>query len=756
MSIFLDTETCGLHGMPVLLQYAVDDGPIQLYNLWKEPISETMALIEWIAEQPVIGFNLAFDWFQLSKLYTTFSLYPDPSAIPEDHIDELAILEEKARFIDLCIKPVSACDLMLHARKGKYQALMARDDIRIKRVPTVLADSLAKELEERIQIDGIYFAKRKDKYAPKWQIHDVHDVDGDLDPEFKDIVLKFSASGQLKALAEHALGYKEDNILKFVDVEVDRVYRPEEYGYAPFALAVGQPGNWHGAWPEMIERHISHWAHNRLARKYATNDITYTRDLYNHFDRPEPGDNDSELAIAVACARWHGFPINKLKLLKQRSEAYSRVGKVPTAPHVARRYIEEFMDADERKTLQGSTKKVLLEEIEKWLVDCPHCGGAGCSQCVDGAIPHPAAKRASEVLAARQALKEIEIYDKLLLAGRFHASFVVIGTLSSRMAGSDGLNPQGIKKTFEVRDCFPLADNGFILCGGDFDAFEVVLADADYNDPKLRADLLSGKKIHALFAEELFPDKTYEEILESKGTSNDLYGKGKQGVFSQVYGGDENTLMKKLGIGHDQAKKASDGFAKRYEGVGRARKLIFDMFCSMRQPGGIGTAVVWHEPADYIESIFGFRRYFTLENAICKALFQMAQTPPKWWKDVQITVRRRDRDQKAVGAVQSALYGAAFAIQAANMRAAANHRIQSSGATVTKHVQRRVWDHQPVGVHRWQVQCMNIHDEVLVATRPGLEHKVKASVDETVESYREKIPLIKMEFKIGMKSWAEK
>ena len=37
----------------------------------------------------------------------------------------------------------------------------------------------------------------------------------------------------------------------------------------------------------------------------------------------------------------------------------------------------------------------------------------------------------------------------------------------------------------------------------------------------------------------------------------------------------------------------------------------------MTQPGGIGTKVVWKDPADYAETMLGFRRYFTLENRIC-------------------------------------------------------------------------------------------------------------------------------------------
>ena len=95
---------------------------------------------------------------------------------------------------------------------------------------------------------------------------------------------------------------------------------------------------------------------------------------------------------------------------------------------------------------------------------------------------HPAGIRAKEILGVKFAAKEIELYEKLLLAGKFHASFIVIGALSSRMAGADGLNAQGIKHTKEVRQMFPLTWGDNLLCGGDFSSFEVTIADAVCND----------------------------------------------------------------------------------------------------------------------------------------------------------------------------------------------------------------------------------------------------------------------------------
>ena len=117
----------------------------------------------------------------------------------------------------------------------------------------------------------------------------------------------------------------------------------------------------------------------------------------------------------------------------------------------------------------------------------------------------------------------------------------------------------------------------------------------------------------------------------------------------------------------------------------------------MRQPAGIGSAVVWAEPAEYIETFLGFRRYFTLENTICQALFNLARNVPAEWRACKVKLVRRDRVQTASGAVSSALDGAAFQMQAANMRAAANHEIQSPGADGMKAVQRRLWDLQPAG-----------------------------------------------------------
>ena len=797
--VFLDSETCGLYGFMVLLQWAVDDGPIHLWDIWKRPIGETLSIVRAMLPKTVVMFNAAFDWFHICKLYTIFSLC-NPSWIPEEHIEEIAELETQG-MDGPCLKPAHTLDLMLHARKGPYQSLMARSDIRIRRVPTALAYVLAKELEERIALDSIYFAKSADKDAPRWQVFDIV-KDGEIVADFKDVVLRFNPAGGLKFLAEHALGVKPK--YHFKDVEVSPKFHPKELGYAPTARSVSHPRlGWAvhktkdgkksligHAWPAVIKVHIDHWANNSNARDYATDDIVYTRGIWSHFNCPEPDDDDSVLACMVAAVRWHGFTVDRPGLKRMLRKAMSVVKASPVnvnKPAQIRQYLGECLDVTEMLTIAETTNKKKIEEIAKWdlegpedctkcdgsgckrctngvmhpvlvVEDCERCQGKGCNHCQEGKVRmnrHPAAVLARRILNVKFAIKEVELYRKLLRAKRFHASFVVIGTLSTRMSGSDSLNAQGIKRADEVRRLFPLAWDDYELCGGDFDSFEVVLADAVWGDENLRKDLMSGKKIHALFAMSLFPGVTYEQIVASAGTENDMYGKGKTGVFGTIYGGDDKTMVRNLGIAPDIALKAFNDFSKRYPQMANSRAKTFSSFCSMKQPEE-GGRVIWGEPADYIESFLGFRRYFTLENKVCRALFNLAQKPPKEWREVKVKVRRRDKEQFAVGAVSSALYGAAFQIQAANMRAAANHEIQSPGAQITKRLQRRIWDRQPAGINEFVVAPMNVHDELMVVTKPTAVNDVTETVVDVVESYRDRVPLIGMTWNEAQNSWAEK
>ena len=845
--VFFDTETCGFHGPTVLIQYAEGvDGAIKLHSVFNNPIWETQQLIEYLCGNTVVAFNLAFDWFHICQTYTVLKLLGEKvgfDALPEDHIEEYAALEPEAR-LGSCLKPVGALDLMLHARKGPYQSTMDRSDIRIRRIPTQLAQPLADELGRLIPFKDVYFARFKDPKR-RWQVFDIKDDCDEIIPEFKDVVLKFAPSSALKALADD-MGLNEGRVIKFKDIQLSKKAMPVENGWAPFAMSVGQPGNWKGAWPDVISQHIRHWGYNKFARKYAEDDVIYLQKIYENFGRPDANDDDSILACNVAAVRWRGFQVDlegmkKLRALKiiERDE----LGFNHNAPKKVRQYLEQVLTPTEMAVMKDgkgkiSTKGIILEEIATWVIMtvCDTCMGMGttdgstpkfyekavddydgeikrlytiqaddesikCPDCVEGLCKtdelHPAAIRASAVLKSRRAEKRVQFIDKLLIAGRFHASVKVIGTLSTRMAGADGMNPQGVPHDKEFRQLFGLADNGLVLTGGDFSGFEICLMDAAYGDPVLREKLLARRpchvcnqkgtikskkdanieiscpecagtletdtKIHALFGTYLFKSEglSYEDILATKGLpgEKDKYDRSKKGVYATAYGGESYTLQTRVGISEEDADAAFADWCREHQVWGQERKKIFDMFCSMRQPNGIGTRVEWNEPHDYIESMFGFRRYFTLENQICKVLFNLAEKPPKAWEQLSVKVIRRERIQSACGAVRSALFGAAFQVQAANMRAAGNHVIQSSGAQVCKKLQVKIWTLQPAGIHEWHVQPLNIHDEIMAPAKPGLMPVIYDLVQEFMVWLKTKVPLAEMDWSARnapLKNWAEK
>lgn len=730
--IYLDTETCGLHSFPVLIQFAVGDGKIHLHDIWFHPIKDTLELVERIVYHPggICLFNATFDWFHLCKLYTHFILLENKNEPP--NIAEVYSKRFEARD-GPCLKPMRVIDLFLHSRKGPYQTLLDRKDIRIKRIPDQLVWDLVKELDQRVPLNPIFFARRKDQNAPIWNV-EYSQQDGEPIPGFCDIVLRFAPSSGLKALACDAL--KLDGAVHFQDVSINCPVELEEYGYAPA----------HGNWDKVIEYHMYHWRFSSRAREYAKTDVDFTRRLYYHFGRPPLDDVDSVLATMVASVRWKGFAVDIQKLTELRDSNLALANSAPKAPARVRSWLEEVMDATERVAFLD-TSKATLKEIATWTKE------------IDGTlVEHPAATRAKMVLAARKAEKENDVYEKLIFAGRFHASFKIIGALSGRMSGADGLNAQGINKEKKVRTCFDLAFAGEWLCKGDFKAFEASIAAAAYNDDKLTAALKSGKKIGGLMGEMMFPDMDYEEIMETEGTDDDRYKLGKNGVFSLIYFGDENTLANKYGIPLEIGKPGVENFKEEYQGVQAAQARTIAKFASITQPGGIGTKVYWKDPAEYVESLLGFRRYFTLENKICKALYNLAQNPPEYFKKYNnVKVKRRDKLQTPGGATMSALYGAAMQIQAAVVRAAGNHEIQSTGAQITKHLEAELWTLQPFGIHVWVIRPMNVHDEVpTVVDSQETQAKTRPIVDKILDLYRPIIALIGMDWSTNCESWGSK
>jgi len=717
-----DTETVGFHGLAVLIQVAKGDGNVLLHEVFLCPASETISLIDWLMQHMLIGFNLTFDHFHLCKLRTLFSMMDDKSKLPIDCLNELAYKEKWARD-GLCLKPKSACDLLVLSSEGKHSALMLeRNELRIRAVPTMLAEETRLALNQKLQFPDIFFARKKD---PSQRFISYPNKRAG----FSDLVLKFAPSSALKELVTHFFGTKTT---KFKDIPCPEFPPEKKKGYRPF-----------GFWRDYIEAHIEHWHSNPVARDYAYDDVINTRLVWKQFGSPEGGDVNSILACMVGAVRWHGFMVDMEKVMTYLADCEARMNLAPRYTTKSKAYLLECLDEDERELIQlKSTKKQLLEEL---------------TESYEG---HELGRRAALVLDARRAKYDYDMCRKLMEAGRFHAAAKVVGSLSGRKSGAGGdFNSQGISKKKVCREIFTFKWEGMVLCGGDFESQEMTIADAVFDDEQMHADLLEDTSIHAVFGTYCFPDYDYDQIKATSGTVNDLYKKAKSAVFSTLYGGTASTYKRRLNISMDIATEAFNRYMARYPQMAAKRDEIFGDFEMMSQPNGTGTAVVLKEPNKImIESMFGFKRDFAPEFSVVRALTEFAHDMPEEltrWDDEIRLERRRGRLQTPSGCLRSSIYLAAFGIQGGIQRAANNHVIQSSGASVCKELERAIWGLQPAGFHPWQVAPLNMHDEVMVVCRPDRVDELTEIVTKTVAGFIEKIPLLAIDWKNDINSWAE-
>lgn len=172
----------------------------------------------------------------------------------------------------------------------------------------------------------------------------------------------FALRHEIKAMAGSRWhGYIEGDKPRYhyQDVEPPKSWRPVELGYAPFALAISSPEKnwevWEGdklkgyTWPAVIDKFIQHWATNEPAREYARDDVLYTRALDEHFDFPEPGDDDSILACMVPVVRWRGFKIDIPGIKELLARAQDVVARSPVnvnKPAEVRAYLGEWRKTD--------------------------------------------------------------------------------------------------------------------------------------------------------------------------------------------------------------------------------------------------------------------------------------------------------------------------------------------------------------------------------------------------------------------------
>ena len=806
---FYDTEG-PLHGVIVKLQWEFGNEGAHMMDVWLEPASKIMSLVEDIVECHVICHNLRYDWFHLSKIYNMclwiLQNHGDVCLI-DLPIKEVIAAEWQSQF-GLCLKPPAATCTLLHCQRGALQTTMGRKSIVVRRQPIQLVNKLMDKLEElTAHLPKILFARRKDPHAPRWTQAEIKDEEnGEIVEGFVDIKLNFKPSNGLKDIAEFVLGYKPK--FRFSDVDVPEEYKiPKEYskmGYMPFAQLAGMD-----SWPNQIHGWVDHWANNKNANAYASDDVMLLKKLYEYLGSPE-SDAYGLLACQIASCRLRGMEVDLEEAARQLEiqEKTLALAPVNVDSHVqVRAYIAEAMDDIEALAVARSAKASVLEDIVNEYVceDNEECCESGCPRCdctaaaeifqydlnelrasrpkkdiedwekdverledqivrlelaSAGTIPKgmmPVIARVREIQRTRKASKRAQIYRKVLKAKKCYPSFNPIGAKSGRLSGADGLNWHGIGAEESMRAVFTLADDNTVLSMGDYSSLEIVIAIVVYADPALAKEVESGKSLHALMAMELY-QLSYDQVMATKGSADDLYGKAKVVVYSLLYGSTIAGIAKKLTIPTPVVQKAYDNFVARFPGVAKARKELAAMFTAISQPGGRGTEVFYNKPQTVCESMFGFKRDFSIEFELLKIMFDFAQEIPNSWKMIPgKSIRYGDEAKAYWRHVAAGLYsGAASSIQGSVIRAALNHIIQSTGNHLTVGLQTEVWTIQPIGIAPFKLSLMSIHDEICVVSIPEVVDEVTNVVYNCIERQRNDVPLLAMEWMSHATSWAGK
>ena len=752
-----DTESCGYIGPTLLIQYQVlyeNDkvGDIILHDIFKEKCGLTCTVIEDMMNSKLVGFNLAHDMWHLARTYNILSLMDQDKSPSIYEYANLAKTEEARRF---CLTPVEPLDLMIYGQQGPFQAIMKQAPITLRKIPKCIAEQLVAHLTVRIKINPIYFAGMKKGYH--WDIKELwhkdieefslrqvtpedrakghrRDILLEVDPNFVDLVLPFQPKKGLKDIVEHILDLGVGEVKHF---ELpSHVRKPTEEFWNP---------NNEEPWIDVIDAHIDMWRHDERQREYAREDVLYTRALYEYFDCPKGNDDGSVLACMVANSYNKGFDIDKKKaanLFKQvhrKCNRYNSIVQARSAPKVMKFLLGAKGLNNIMKKQITNTKAETLELLAN--------------------EPTNLGKRAKLVLKARRCSYERELLYKLLTAGKAYWQFKVTGAKSGRMSGgaSEGtgksMNPQGMPSDDYFREIFTFSNSpSYMKSGGDVISCQVKIMAKVWNDPELYKELRSGKKFHAIIGSFVF-NMSYEDVLKDK----DKYDRSKSYTFAKAFGGQSRKLAAVTGRTIEDIEIAGQKFEEKYKGVRDNRLANIEKFEAIVQPS-LGGKVFWKEPQDYVESFLGYKRYFTVEIEVMRALFDLATKMPSDLKEVgrHIKVTRRDREQTATGACCSALYGSAFAVNGQIQRAAGNHEIQSPEGQIIKAQQVRMFNKfQPRGIKPFEIYGINVHDELQWVHKPEIVDELEKEVKLFEAEYKNILPMFEMEWFKDVKNWSE-
>jgi hypothetical protein len=215
-------------------------------------------------------------------------------------------------------------------------------------------------------------------------------------------------------------------------------------------------------------------------------------------------------------------------------------------------------------------------------------------------------------------------------------------------------------------------------------------------------------------------------------------------------------MADRISITEAEAEEGYNSLMQKYPRMSSSKSAIAEKFSALCK-NEEGRSHFREDVQPYIESMFGFRRYFNIELAAQHAVWKVVNDLPTKLRDCTYTVvRSKHKVQKVGEAIVSALYGALYSVQNGICRAAGNHLIQSAGRDITVGLQYSLWEMQPSGAHPFRVSLMSVHDEIEAVTLPSETAEVESIVETTLNDQVEHIPLISIDWGSDLSSWYDK
>lgn len=710
MKLYLDTESVGLCGPTKLIQYAVDDGPVQMIPLFKGWEKDSLARkalfnLQTLLDTPdalFIAYNAPHDLFHLYRIFHRLKGHEYDS-------QERPIQPLRCQVLDLYVPACSKSPLAPFAfSKGASRSVAA-----VRRIPRRVADLVASRVEEKLRniLPRVVELKRHEKEVKGQK--DLVTICWTLDG-------RMSLKNLMQVYGLNTLKLQELWPLPPKGSEKPWLPYPDPEVHDPVELqcdtVMSDPGN-------------PFW-------KYAELDIWFLKVLEEKLGFPQP-DHHSTCTHVTAYTRYYGYKLDRTVLEVTRSEYQKKIdaAQVRLAGVNLGSSKQKLALLRQHDPLIASSSRKVIEIIAK--------------------SDRPAAPIAQAMIDFTMYSQRLAQVEKVMecRTGRAHPTLRVMGTRTGRMAGEAGLNWQGIpkpKKGIGIRAAMEVA------AVGDWSQFEVVIAAAAYPDEMIQYDIDHGIDAHCMNAVLMHPEArakgwTYEQmrmLVEQKNSdATRIRSATKPCSFGLQYFAQAPKVAETLGIPLDEAEKGLKAYYERYQGFGKYKNRIESETQTADTENWSRDSV--RRMARTVTDMTGFTMRWDFEAKVAEVLWQLGGTGIRTGQQGTILRTKEKGRQTYDGAVKSALLGGAIAIQAAVSRQRGNALVQASGSNITKMLMARIWE-------TYQVPSLCIHDELVFPCHSNIEYsRIQALVENFTGEWKRRIPGLYFDMK-ECKHWSDK